>query len=121
MASVHELPLTALYVIDEKTVADVAAASGEPVDQVRGQLEEKGWHYLQHVTRMAKNHGVDCERLMRDGLVHRQIADVVRDLGVDLIVIGRGGHQNSGRGSMGSVSEHVIEYSPCSVLVIKSP
>ena len=120
MAAVHHLPLAALYVIDEKAVADMASASGESVEQTRTQLEEKGWRYLEHVARMAKNHGVNCERIMREGLPYRQIADVVRDLGVDLIVIGRRGLQSSRRAFLGSVTERAIEYAPCSVLVVKS-
>jgi nucleotide-binding universal stress UspA family protein len=120
MAAVHSLPITLLYVVDEKTIREVVASSGDAMEGVRRRLEEKGWHYLEHVARMAKNQGLTCERLMREGVPQGQIADVVREYDIDLVVIGRKGLQSSRRAFIGSVTERVIEYAPCSVLVIKS-
>ncbi|MGC9348798.1 MAG: universal stress protein [Anaerolineae bacterium] len=120
MAAVHSLPLTTLYVIDETVIGDITAASGESTDQVRRQLEEKGWHYLEYVSHIARNHGVTCRRLMREGLPHGQIADVVWDFDIDLLVIGRKGLQSSRRAFLDSVTERAIEYAPCSVLIVKS-
>jgi nucleotide-binding universal stress UspA family protein len=120
MAAFHAIPLISVYVIDDRTVAEVSAVSGETVDKVRRQLEAKGWRYLEHVARIAKNHNVECGRIVREGVPHRQIADVVRDSGVDLIVLGQSNRHSSRRTYIGSTTEHVIEYVPCSVLIVKS-
>ena len=120
MAAFHALPIVAVYVIDDRTVAEVAAVSGETTERVRRKLEAKGWRYLEHVARIAKNHNVECSRIVREGVPHRQIADIVRDNGVDLIVLGQSNRHSSRRTYLGSTTEHVIEYVPCSVLIIKS-
>ncbi|MGC9469307.1 MAG: universal stress protein [Anaerolineae bacterium] len=119
MASVHHLPTILLYVVDDKNVQEMARQSGESEESVRRQLESKGWSYLEHVTQLAKNHGVSCDRLVRKGIVHAQISNVVRTEGVDLVVIGSRERQKSRRAFIGSLTEYVIEYVPCSVLVVK--
>lgn len=120
MAAVHRLPVIALYVIADKTVDEMMAVTGDSEDAVRRQLEEKGWSYLEHAERIARSYGVTCERMVRRGIPHSQVADVVEDQGADLVVLGEARRQISRRALLGSFTEHVIEYVPCSVLVVKS-
>jgi len=120
MAAVHGLPVIALYVVDDRAVEEVVTVSGEAPDTVRRQLESKGWRYLEHVARLAKNYAVACERLVRKGRPYSQIADLVRSRHVDLVVVGESRVQSARRALVGGLTDHVIEHTPCSVLVVKS-
>ena len=119
MAAVHSLPIIAVYVIDDKSVDEMVSMSGESVENVRRQLESKGRRYLDHVASIAKRFGVQCTRVVRRGIPHAQIADIVRDRGIDLVVLGRAQPQSARRAFIGSTTEHVIDYVPCSVMVVK--
>jgi nucleotide-binding universal stress UspA family protein len=119
MAAVHHLPVIVMYVIDDRTVEEMVAMSGNAEDTVRRQLEAKGYTYLEHIARIAREYGVNCERVLRRGVPHTQIAEIVRKNGIDLIVIGQTRRQSSRRAFFGSLTEHVMEYVPCSVLVAK--
>ena len=119
VASAHELAVTALYVIENVAVDKVAASSGDSRESVRRQLEEKGRRYLDHAANLAGQYGVECQGVIRQGILHNQIADVARDAGIDLIVIGDSHLQRARRAIRGSVTERVIEYAPCSVLVVR--
>jgi nucleotide-binding universal stress UspA family protein len=120
MAAIHVLPVVVLYVVDDRTVSELVAHSGQAEEAVRRQLETKGYGYLEHIARMARDYGVDCERIVRKGVPHAQVADIVRNYGIDLIVIGETRHESARRAFLGSFTGHVIEYVPCPVLVAKS-
>jgi nucleotide-binding universal stress UspA family protein len=120
MAAIHSLPVVVLYVIHDRTVEEMAAVSGNAAETIRRQLEVQGYSYLEHIARIAKDYGVACERVVRKGVAHTQIADIVREHGIDLVVIGEARRESSRRAFLSGVAEHVIEYVPCSVLVVKS-
>ena len=119
MAAVHSLPVTAVYVVDEKTVSEVAEMSGQSRTAVESELESKGWSYLEHIAQIAKNYGITCNRIVRQGTPYGQIFNIARERKIDLIVIGQTGHHSSQRSVLGSVAERVVEYAPCPVLVVK--
>lgn len=58
---------------------------------------------------------VDC----RVGEPSVLICELARSWGVDLIMIGRRGHQGLAEVVLGSVSNYVVHHSPCSVLVVQ--
>jgi len=119
VAGVHGLAVTALYVIENETVDKVAVSSGDSRESVRRKLEHKGRRYLDHAANLAGQYGVECQGVIRHGILHNQIADVARDAGIDLIVIGDSHLQHGRRAIGGSVTERVIEYASCSVLVVR--
>ncbi len=119
VASAHGLSVTALYVIESETVDKVAVSSGDSRESVRRQLEDKGRRYLDHAANLAGQYGVKCQGVIRQGILHNQIADVARDVGIDLIVIGDSHLQRGRRAIGGRVTERVIEYASCSVLVVR--
>lgn len=51
----------------------------------------------------------------------RAIVEEAKDWGADLIVVGSHGYGFWGRMVIGSVSQSVINHSPCSVLVVRKP
>ncbi len=121
MASLHQLPVVALYVVDDRTVNEVASISQGAPEVIRRNLEEQGWRCLELVARLAQNYGVEPTRLVRYGVPHIQIASVAREYGVDLIVIGKASQGGARRSQVGRVTERVIEYVPCAVLVVNVP
>jgi len=119
MASVHALPVLALYVVDATNLDQVGAASLEGVTGLSQQLESKGRRYLDYVKAVAKRYGVDCTTLLRRGIPHAQITEVARDRGIDLVVLGASTNRGRPRVLTGSTGDQVIASVSCSVLVVK--
>ncbi len=117
--------ITFVYVVDTKVAHELvgvsrsAGVAQKGADQVHGELEQSGQRYLDYLCRMASEAGVSAECVMRRGVPYQEIADVARELGVDLIVIGQVGSRGSQNIRIGSVAERVIEHAPCPVLVVK--
>jgi nucleotide-binding universal stress UspA family protein len=51
--------------------------------------------------------------------VGSQICQIAKDLNVDLIILGRKGHNAIAEAFLGSVSNDVLHHSPCAILVIQ--
>ena len=111
--------ITFVYVVNTAVVDELTATSGKLVQQVRQELEHTGQRYLDHLSRLAVNAGLQTNRLIRHGTPYGEIESLAREQGVDLIVIGQVGHRGPRRILIGSVTERVIEYAPCPVLVVK--
>jgi nucleotide-binding universal stress UspA family protein len=62
--------------------------------------------------------GVQVDQRVEGGDVARKICDVARELDVDAIIVGSHMRSGVGRFVRGSVSEHVVRYAPCPVLVV---
>ena len=111
--------ITFVYVVDTAVVDQLTETSGKLVQQVREELERTGQRYLDHLSRLAVNAGLQVNRLIRHGTPYGEIESLAKEQGVDLIVIGQVGHLGPRRILIGSVTERVIEYAPCPVLVVK--
>lgn len=92
---------------------------GEAPDAVE-DLINKAKAYVEDVKKQAEAAGVKTETLVREGETYRIILDVAEDLGVNAIVMGSHGKTGLRRLLMGSVTEKVIGYASCPVLVVKS-
>lgn len=119
LAALHSAALTFVYVVDTAVVDELAEGSGRLVEQVRHELELTGERYLDYLVRLASQQGLTCRRIVRHGTPYGEIDDLAREQGIDLIVIGQVGHRGPRRILIGSVTERVIEYAPCPVLVVK--
>jgi len=119
LALVHRARITFVYVVDTSIVEEMASASGHPAQQVQRQLELTGQRYLDYLSRMATSAGLVADQVVRHGTPYSEIERLAREQGVDLIVIGEVGRRGPRRILIGSVTERVIEYSPCPVLVVK--
>ena len=111
--------ITFIYVVDTAVVDQLTETSGKLAQQVRQELEHTGQRYLDHLSRLAVNAGLQVSRLIRHGTPYSEIESLAREQHVDLIVIGQVGHRGPRRILIGSVTERVIEYAPCPVLVAK--
>ena len=119
IAATHQVKITFVCVVDQIVAEELAGATSRSLDETRHELEIKGGHYLDYLSRLAGNRGLYTEQVIRHGIPHREIADLARELGVDLIAIGRTGRHGAQRIHIGSVAERVIECAPCPVLVVR--
>ncbi len=119
LAAMHQSQLTFVYVVDETVVAELAGTSKKDEDQVQKDLETSGKRALDYLCRMAAEAGVAAKEIIRKGEPCEQIASTAREQAADLIVIGEVGGRGLRRVLIGCVTERVIEYAHCPVLVVK--
>ncbi|BAY83068.1 hypothetical protein NIES267_25540 [Calothrix parasitica NIES-267] len=62
---------------------------------------------------------VECKLYEATGSVGSQISQIAQDLNVDLIILGRKGHNAIAEALLGSVSNYVMHHAPCAVLIIQ--
>lgn len=102
------------------SIVDVPAEFyGESPDAVEN-LISKAKTYVEEVKKQAEAAGVKAETLVREGEAYKMILDVAEDLSVSTIVMGSHGRTGLKRLLMGSVTEKVIGYAHCPVLIVKS-
>jgi len=119
LATIHRARITFVYVVDTSVVEQLTDTSGKVARQVRQELELTGQRYLNYLSRLATNAGLVVDHVIRYGAPYSEIESLARERDVDLIVIGQVGHRGLRRILIGSVTERVIEYAPCPVLVVK--
>jgi len=91
----------------------------EAPDAVEG-LVNQAKQYVEAVGRKAEEMGVHADRFVREGESFKVITDMARKEAADMIVMGSHGRTGVKRLFMGSVTEKVIGYAPCPVLVVKA-
>lgn len=119
LAKAYGMEILALYVIDETSVESLARLSGKASLEIRSDLRRDGENCLHDLAELASQEGVKLETLIQEGTPHQVIVDVAQKEGVDLIVIGKVGQRGPRRILIGSVTERVIEATPCPVLVVR--
>ena len=119
IATTYNVHITFVCVIDRIVAEAISGATSRTIEVTCQELENKGKHYLDYLSRLASNRGLQTAQVIRRGIPHREIADLARELGVDLIAIGRVGRHGPHRVHIGSVAERVIESAPCPVLVVR--
>jgi len=113
------VPITFVYVVDSAIADEIAEATSKAAETVHRELEAKGRRYLDYLSRLAQDRGLQTGQVIRHGIPHSEIANLAREQSVDLIIIGQVGRRGPRRVLIGSVAERVIEYAPCPVLVVR--
>jgi nucleotide-binding universal stress UspA family protein len=75
--------------------------------------------FVEGVKKKAEAQGVRIEPLVREGETYQVITDLAKKFASDIIVLGSHGRTGIKRVLMGSVTEKVLGYAPCPVLVIR--
>ena len=119
IAATHSVPIMFMYVVDRITAEELASATSKTTEMICQELEHKGQRYLDYLSRLAHNVGLQTDQAIRHGVPHREIAELAREQGMDLIVIGQVGRRGPHRVHLGSVAQRVIECAPCPVLVVR--
>jgi nucleotide-binding universal stress UspA family protein len=119
LTTLHEAHITFVYVVDDAVVEELAAVSGRGTKRVQSELELSGQRSLDYMSRLASEADLTSSQVIRHGVPYREITNLAREQGVDLIIVGQVGIRGPRRILIGNVTERIIEYAPCSVLVVK--
>lgn len=120
IAATHHTKLTFVYVTDANVASEVAAATSKPRDLVCENLAASAHRYLDYLARLATNYGLTANTVVRHGTPYVEITELAREIGADLIVIGRVSGKGTQRlGRIGAVAERVIQYAHCPVLTVR--
>ena len=99
--------------------SQIYAHEGIFVPDYSDELEEQGGKILAGGVKKAESHGLKVDTLMVTGNAAEQIANMANDEKYDLVIIGSRGLSRAKAFLLGSVSDKVIRYSHCPVLVVK--
>ena len=113
IAKAHDSMVHAVSVVD--VTEEFQAQAPEAVEK----LVEKAKGYVEEVKQRAGGEEVKIEALVREGESYKVITDLSRKFKSDVIIMGSHGRTGIKRLLMGSVTEKVIGYAPCPVLVVR--
>lgn len=120
IANLSGARVTVLYVVDSAVLDEIARFSAEQRAEVQQELYENGKQYLAYVEGLAQQANLTIQREIREGVPYEEIVALAATIGADLIVMGHIGQRGPRRILIGSVTERVIEFAHCPVLVAKS-
>jgi nucleotide-binding universal stress UspA family protein len=106
----------------EVKIICVVDVTEEFMARAPGALEDlvkKAKDIVEDVKKKASSEGIKAEGIVREGEAYRVITDTACKENTGIIVVGSHGRTGLKRLLMGSVTEKVIGYSPCPVLVVK--
>ncbi len=120
IASMCPTKITFVYVIDDKTAEEVSRTTRKTPDEVHAEFGGQAQRYLDYLSRLAAQQDIATHQVIRYGTPYIEITELAREVGADLIVIGRiGGVGTQRLARIGSVAERVIEYAHCPVLTVR--
>ena len=111
--------LTVLYVVDRLVVAELQRFSKRAENEVEEELAVQARRYLDLAQTQAQQRGLSAHCLIRRGDPFEEIVAAANHLHADLIVMGHTGRRGTSRVLIGSVTQRVLDYAPCPVLVMK--
>jgi len=117
IAKMLSAQIVVVYVIDRVVIDQISKVTER--DSVEQEFKEDGQRYVSYVLGLAAKEGLKASSLLTKGNPYEQIVRLAKELKIDLIVMGTYGRRAAERVLIGSVTERVIEYAPCPVLVIK--
>ena len=111
--------MTVLYVIDRLVLNELIRFSKRSEKEVDAELEEQGRRYLELARSHATSQGVAAQCQTRRGDPFEEVIAAANHLGADLIVMGHTGRRGTSRVLIGSVTQRVLDYASCPVLVMR--
>jgi len=98
---------------------DVVKLPESAVKKMRQRMLDESAEIADRVKKIAESKGVDARIVVRDGKPAAEILKIVRDEGIDLVVLGYTGKTMISRLLIGSVSEKIASTAPCSVIIVR--
>lgn len=111
--------VTMLYVIDKLVLNELIRFSARSEAEVEAEMEEQARRYLDLSQKEAQRKGVTAQCKTQKGDPFEEIVAAAHGLGADLIIMGHTGRRGTTRVLIGSVTQRVLDYAPCPVLVMK--
>jgi nucleotide-binding universal stress UspA family protein len=102
------------------SIVDVPAEFYAEAPQAVEDLVRKAKNFVSDVKKLADSAGVATETYVGEAEAYQAINNLAREQKADIIILGSHGRTGLRRLLMGSVTEKVIGYAPCPVLVVKS-
>jgi len=124
MAKACKCGLSAVYVVDVDTIAQLALhkifiqAESEEHEKA---LEANGERYLSFVEELASAKGVKIEREIRRGAVYTEILAAADEKKADLIVLGGWEKDRDPRDIISNSHREILINAKCSVILVKEP
>lgn len=87
--------------------------------ELQVEAEEEATQAVQQAEQILANAGVSINSIIGEGFPADEIISTAKEIGADLTVVGSKGLTASRLFMLGSVSQKVIKYAPCSVLLAK--
>ncbi len=112
--------LCLVHVLQDGELVRALAAMGREAG-VAERREADADSLLQRGADLARRHGLDVDTLAVDGEPARCILQQASDWAADVVVVGRSDVRGPGQPYVGSVTRHVLEFSPRPVLVVPRP
>jgi len=116
IAKMLNAQITVVHVIDDLILDQISKLTAR--ETVERELKQSSQRYINYVLTLAEKEGVKACSLIVEGRPFEQIVHLVKELKIDLIVMGTYGRRGVERILIGSVAERVIEHSTCPVLVL---
>ncbi len=117
MAKTLGAQIMVVNVIDEVVLNEFS--KGPQRENVEQELKTDGQRFIKYILGLAEKEAVKCDSVLTKGRPFEQIVHLAKDLNIDLIVMGTSGQGGANKILIGSVTERVIQYSTCPVLVVK--
>jgi len=89
------------------------------LQQIREEVEEEARKVVTHVVEKFREHGLRADGVVVSGRPSHELLRLVESLQADMMVVGSRGLTGDTRYLMGSVSDSVVLYAPCAVLVFR--
>lgn len=124
LASSTGAELIAHYVINTRAMDDLLKAriflQDEQIEYEH-DMEADAERYLNYVNELAVAKGVTISKKLSSGSVNKEISDSVKEMQIDLLVIGELSRIRSRRDEFYDESERAMRLVSCSVLIVKDP
>ena len=111
--------LTLLYVLDRAVLNELGRVDERTLPEVESEMQEHGRRYLEMLRRHAQEKGVPARTVMLEGDPFEEIVALAREIDADLIAMGHVGQRGTRRVLLGSVTQRVLDFAHCPVLVVK--
>ena len=98
----------------------VPPAQARALAEYHSYLETSALARLQDVAAVARPEGTAAAVQTRFGKPYRELLDVAREIGADLIVMGVQGRDALDLGFFGSTTNHVVRSAMCPVLTVRT-
>ena len=108
-----------LFVVDSAVLNELRRFGERSEAEVEAELREHGRRYLELLGEQARAAGIVSDSHLREGDPFAEIVALAGEIGADLIVMGHVGQRGTRRVLLGSVTQRVLDFAHCPVLVVK--
>lgn len=108
-------------VVPEEEVAGLSDEQRRTLEEASGASQKEAGELVAADAERLRDAGFIASTALHTGHPAEEIIRAAAEMGADLIAVGSHGMSGVKRFLLGSVSDHVFRYAPCSVLIVKQP